>query len=179
MTHTKIRWPYIDPPLQEGDVLVECTLFQLEPGTPICAGIKDLTFINCNCVNVQPQADWTIQGGNWSQTEYCTHDRPELIARGLKACAEDCSHRSAEKEWVEISEAEYRKLRPSYLDRIASVLGFNPDAPAVEVRKTVDDAAVTQQKFEEEVYIFAPKLVKTASVLLREVRADADAEANR
>jgi len=169
MTYTKARWPYMDPPLREGDVLVDCTLFQHTPGTAICASIKDLTFINCNCVNVLPQATWTIESGNWSQTEYCTHDRPELIARGLKVCAADCKHRSAEQSWVDIAEKEYRALKAS----------LEPSTPTVRVVDDKDTADVIVQTFQKEVYVYNPKLVKTASALLREVRAAAEVEAKQ
>ena len=158
MTYTKINWCYRDPPLQEGDVLIRCNLCQLSPGTEICDGVSDLTLEKCNCVNVKPQPTWTVKGGNWSQTEYCTHDRPELIARGLKVCAADCKHRSAEQSWVDINEKEYRDLKAS----------LEPSAPTVRVVDDKDAADVIVQTFQKEVYVYKPKLVKTASALLRE-----------
>jgi len=164
--YERIRWCHMDPPLQEGDVLIGCNLCQLAPGTEICAAVRDLTFRDCNCVNVKPQPTWTIEGGNWSQTEYCSHERPELIAKGLAKCAEDCKHRvGSEKHWVDIDEKEYREITAS----------LDPKKLPVQVVKVNDAAGVTQQTFQKSAYVYKNAVVAGGSATLKKAGIDPSA----
>ncbi len=144
MKHERRNYCYEDPKCSDGDEFVACNLTQAAPDTIICKDAKGLVFRNCNLVNCVVPGDAKIEGCNTSQISRCTHEHPELIERGLKACAEDCTHRvGATKQTVEIPEDEYRKLATA--DR--------------SVSKAVDADGVTIQAFTKSAYVYRDKVV--------------------
>jgi len=161
MIYSGVNWSFMQPPLAEGDVLENCNLAQLRPDTSLAATIQDLTFLNCNCVNVRPQRNWLIVGGNWCQKTFCTNEHPELIARGLKACGEDCAHRLGDQKIpVEISEKEYRELQ---------ALQGQMGVPVVSVNTLTDAAGVAIQTFTKAAYPYKSTVTRSGSAALRAV----------
>lgn len=64
----------------EGYTLLSCNLAKREPGTVIFPGIKDLTFEECNLVNVSVQPGWKVKDCNTAQVVYGPEKTPEEIA---------------------------------------------------------------------------------------------------
>ena len=157
-TITSGNWSFKEPPFLDGDVVEGGNCSQLIPDTEICSAITDLTINGGNFVNCKPQPGWVINGGNWCQKSFCSHEHPELIAKGLPECAEDCVHRDgAVKQWVEIGEKEYREEKNS----------LSADKAPVKVTDTKDADDVVAQKFEKQVYLYDDALVKTGSAVKR------------
>lgn len=106
--HKSGNYSFREPPFEDGDVIEGGNYAQIAPGTEICSDVTDLTIHGGNFMNCTPQPTWDVTGGNWSQKEFCANLHPELIEKGLPAEPEDCPHRSAQKEEVELSEDEVR-----------------------------------------------------------------------
>lgn len=87
------NWSFQDPgeDVPDGSTISGGNFSQHTPDTAILVG-KTLVINGGNFVNVRQDANWTINGGNWTQISRCSHLRPELVARGLSECAENCSH---------------------------------------------------------------------------------------
>ena len=58
------------PAVKDGDIITASNLAQMEAGTVIFDGVKDLTFEDCNLVNVKMDASWRNNGGNNFQGTY-------------------------------------------------------------------------------------------------------------
>ena len=86
-----------EPAFADGDTITGGNFTRLRPDTSLCEHVTGLIITGGNWVNVRPQPTWRIEGGNWAQIEFCSHERPDLVERhGLAACAEDCAHRQAD-----------------------------------------------------------------------------------
>ena len=87
------NWSFSDPgdDISSGDIINGGNFSQLEPETEILVG-KTLTINGGNWTNVKAQQNWTINGGNWKQFDFCTHEMPFLIERGVTECVENCAH---------------------------------------------------------------------------------------
>ena len=148
-TLTHGNYSFSEPPFKDGDVVqpapgqaVNCR--QLYPDTEICKDVKTLTIYNGDFVNCKPQPTWIVLGGNWRQVDYCSHDNPGLVAKGLTPCAEDCSHRTGDPVWVDVSEEELREKQASIRDKL------KPDVKEeLRITDTKDaDGVQGDQKFE-------------------------------
>lgn len=149
MIYKNKNFSFTDPKCSAGDELIACNITQAAPNTEICKGLK-VTFTDCNLVNCVPPAEATVNGGNTAQISRCTHEHPELIERGLKACAEDCEHRDgSSKQRVETDEKEFRKELNS----------LSASKPQVKITKSVDSDGITQQAFEKEVFVYKDKVI--------------------
>lgn len=137
-----------EPPFEEGDVIKGCNCSQLVPNTAICAHILKLTIDGGNFVNCKPQPTWIVTGGNWAQKSMCSHEHAEWERWGMAQCAEDCSHRSAAKEWVEVDEEEFHELKHAALE---------PSTPKHKIVEAEDSHGVKTQTFEKEVYVYEDK----------------------
>lgn len=88
------RFIFVDPgdDIQDGAVIVSgCNFMQLRPDTPIMVD-KLLIIEGGNFTNVRRDDAWVVQGGNWTQVNFCTHLHPGFIALGLDKCVDDCDH---------------------------------------------------------------------------------------
>jgi len=151
------NYAFKEPSFQDGDTVEDGNYCQLQPNTEICKNIKNIIINGGNFVNVKPQSAWTINGGNWVQKEFCTHQHPNFINRGLTPCAENCSHRQGEnKQWVDIDEKEYIQIKEEELKA-------NTLVSSVKIEKTVDLNEITQQKFQKEIYIYEDIVIKKGS----------------
>ena len=130
--------------IENGDVILGGNFTQHTPGTEIMKGYQ-LTIRGGNFGNVKKQPGWKIEGGNWRQIERCSHVHPGWVKHGLPKCPDDCPHRSATKEWVEISVAEFRAARSSL------------DARDVEIDETPDSDGVRKQVFKKFVHTYDDK----------------------
>ena len=160
MTWKHGNYSFREPPFKDGDVVEGGNYCQLRPGTAICAAVTKLTITGGNFVNCIPQPGWTCTGGNWCQIEHCTHDRPELIDKGLKVCAEDCEHRSAAKVERVVDEREYRDKLTEAKD-IAKPIQLAD----IAVEKSIDADGVTLQAFKVSEYEYKSKVVSGGSAV--------------
>jgi hypothetical protein len=143
------NFSFADPgdKVPDGSTIHGGNFSQLVPGTEILKG-KKLTIHGGNFVNVKKQSEWTIDGGNWCQVERCSHLHPEWVERGLEECAADCKHRSADKEWIELSDAdEFRKEK--------ALLAAND----IKVNNTTDSDGVVTQTFCVRKYVYRDKVL--------------------
>ena len=142
------NFAFQEPPFKDGDVIEGGNFFQLYPGTAICARVKNLTIKNGLFVNCVPQPTWKIEGGAWTQMDFCSHDRPDLIRRGLPVCPADCRHRQGdEQRWVQISENELREAKEA-------ARRLEPTAPVVRIVETADADGIKSQEFEKQAYTY-------------------------
>ena len=126
------------PPLAEGDVVEGGNFCQAIPGTEICAEIENLTIRGGNFTNVAAQPTWLIEGGNFAQVDFCSHERPDLVEHNLlRICPRDCVHRLAIDEWGEVTEDEFRRLARAGADRATLRVVTDPtaDADGIEPRR--------------------------------------------
>jgi len=137
----------IDPPFKDGDIVEGGNYMQLFPDTEICKDVKDLTIRGGNFINCKPQPTWKIEGGNWCQKSWCSHEHPEWVKEGLPKCDEHCEHYKGE-DWIEIEEEEFRKLKQK-----AEV--------NVRIQEQRDALGVVKQRFERRVPIYEDKVVRT------------------
>lgn len=90
------------PAVPSDKTFKECNFYQLQPNTEIFAGETGLTFIRCNLVNCQIPGDAIKVSCLHIQRSFCTNLRPDLIDKGLAACATECSHMTSKEEiWVD------------------------------------------------------------------------------
>lgn len=151
MIYKNKNFSFKDPKCNDGDTFEQCNLTQASPNTEICVGKKELRFIRCNLVNCQVPIDSVIDRCNVAQISRCTHENPNLIDKGVSACAEDCTHRVGDtKQSVEITEDEYRKLKEEERVESKTIEGLTVD-------KTVDSDGVTQQTFKRDIYVYEDK----------------------
>jgi hypothetical protein len=150
------NFSFKDPPFKDGDVIEGGNYTQLVPHTLICEGVKNLTINGGNFVNCKPQPGWILNGGNWCQVEYCSHERPDLIIEGLDLCVENCKHRSAEKVERDVDEAEYRKKKLEAKDAELPITDGD-----LSVEKAADVDGVTVQVFKVSEYEYKSPLVST------------------
>ncbi|HUX15701.1 MAG TPA: hypothetical protein VMW52_04460 [Phycisphaerae bacterium] len=116
-----------EPPFADGDTITCANLAQVLPDTPVCEGVRGLTFRGCNLVNVLIRPGWTVENCNTARIDFCSHEMPHLIRRGLPECPVDCRHRQAD---------DIRELPP---DMIEAEIGRGRLAPAaLAVAATVD-----------------------------------------
>ena len=134
-----------EPPFTDGDIVLGGNYMQHTPGTEICKGVENVIVEGGNFVNCVPPDSWVIRGGNWVQISRCTH-LMETVPRGMTLCAEDCEHRSATMQDVEITREEARKLK-------VSAAAF--DEAAVKDKDGLDDVRFTQRR-----YVFADVVTK-------------------
>ena len=64
--------------IQDGTVVRGCNFSQIEPKTDCIIG-ENLTFIDCNLVNVDIKPSWTVQGCNTSQIWRVEEEFSELV----------------------------------------------------------------------------------------------------
>lgn len=89
MTHRLRNWSFSQPPLSDGDEIVNCNLQQFAPNTPIATGVTGLIFRDCNLVNcLLPEGSVAI-GCNMTQIDRCSRNWPSVAA---EPCGEDCRH---------------------------------------------------------------------------------------
>ncbi len=82
-----------DMDFEDGTTINNSNFSQANPNTvfPNLVG-KNITFDNCNLVNVNIDENWTVEGCNIAQISRCTHLHPEYVDKGVAECAENCSH---------------------------------------------------------------------------------------
>ena len=110
MIHTSGNYSYQEPPFKDGDTVRGGNMSQHTPGTAICKGVKNVVVEGGNWTNCAKPESWTVRGGNWCQISRCTH-LMDTIPKGMKLCADDCEHRSAGLQDVEITREEAAKLK--------------------------------------------------------------------
>jgi len=154
-TITSGNWSFRDPDddVPDGSIIEGGNFSQAAPDTEILVG-KKLTIRGGNFVNVKPQPGWTIEGGNWCQKEFCGHEHPDFVERGvIPVCKIDCKHRfGAEKLWEVCTEEEYRAERKT----------MTIDAT---IEKEDDADGVTQQTFKRRRYQYQDAVVKSGSAV--------------
>lgn len=64
MTHRGTNFTAGPVGIEPGDTLFDCNCAQPVPGTPFCADIPSLTYIECNLINCVVAPDADIQGGS-------------------------------------------------------------------------------------------------------------------
>lgn len=94
------NYSYQDPDLPDGSVIESGNFTQLLPNTEIMKG-KILIINGGNFTNVKRQPEWTVNGGNWSQIDWCSHLNPSKVEKGLPECESECRHMTS-KEVIEI-----------------------------------------------------------------------------
>ena len=149
------NFSFKEPPFKNGDIVEGGNYSQLTPHTEICKNVTILTVNGGNFCNCKPQDGWILNGGNWCQIEFCTHDRPELIEKGLTPCVADCGHKSKDKIERDVDEPEYRKKAAEVQDIKSSIT-----AEDLSIDKTVDTDGVTVQKFKVSEYEYKPSIVQ-------------------
>ena len=87
MIHKNKNYSLTNPACSEGDTFEECNLCQAVANTVI--GCDNLTFINCNLLNVELNPTWTVTGGLKVQKSMCSHIHSDW---GLTPCPEYCIH---------------------------------------------------------------------------------------
>jgi len=112
--------------IKDGDTIAGGNFSQLAAGTEILKALR-LTITGGNWCNVKPQPTWTITGGSWAEFEYCSHESPELVAKGLKTCASNCKHRSAEKSWRRVKTDRFKELKDNPLTETDARVLTNKD----------------------------------------------------
>jgi len=145
-----------EPPFQDGDVVEGGNCMQMVAGTEICKAVKNLTITGGNFLNCKPQNGWTVTGGLWCSKEFCSHEHPKWVAKGLKKCAVDCKHRSPAKVEREVDEATFRKRKAALAES--------------SIDKTVDADGVTVQVFTVTEYEYEDKLVPGGVDVMGRVR---------
>jgi hypothetical protein len=58
------------PVVKGGDIITQSNLAQMESGTVLFDGVKNLIFDDCNLVNVAIDPSWTVTGCNTFQGDY-------------------------------------------------------------------------------------------------------------
>lgn len=159
------NWSFKDPGknIPDGSTIDSGNFCQVAPGTKILSG-KKLIINGGNWVNVEPDPNWTINSGNWAQIEFCSHERPELVKRGLKVCLDDCIHRSEEKNEREISEEEFRKKNIE-----SKKMNSSTEKSDLTINKSVDSDGITVQTFKIQEYTYRSRVVKTGPQLFRDI----------
>ena len=89
MIHRKQNWSFIQPSVNAGDTIDRCNCSQLSPGTPVCAGISSLKFIESNLVNCILPIDAQFDGCNRAQIDFCYWLNPGM---DLPVESENCRH---------------------------------------------------------------------------------------
>jgi len=111
-TISRGQWTCKNPSASEipaGSIITGGNFAQHTPDTPIMVG-RALTIRGGMWRNVRKDANWTIEGGNWFQSNLCSHNHPHLVQYGLTECAEACSHSEAHQITIDgetITEYEY------------------------------------------------------------------------
>lgn len=78
------------PAAQDGDVFEKCNFAQLAPHTPIFAGVRNLTFRDCNLMNCDLPPDAKVECClSGAHISFCSHLHPEFP---LEPCADNCEH---------------------------------------------------------------------------------------
>ena len=86
------NFSFKQPDFTNGDVVENCNLTQLQPGTLIGGGVAGLVFRYCNLVNCSVPGDAVVENCNTSQIERCANLHPELLKRGLVPEDVNCPH---------------------------------------------------------------------------------------
>jgi len=145
MTHTRGNFAFTDPPFKDGDTVRGGNFSQHTPGTEICKDVTRLVIEAGNYVNCVPQPGWTVRGGNWAQISRCTH-LMDTIPKGMQECADNCSHRSATVQDVQITREEAAKLKTS--------------AKAYVESERPDKDGLGEKVFTERKYVYADKVTQ-------------------
>lgn len=88
------NWSFREPgdDIPNGSTINAGNFSQAVPDTAILAG-KTLTINGGNFSNVRKDANWIINGGNFTQKSRCSHLHPNWLAKGyLGQCIDNCSH---------------------------------------------------------------------------------------
>lgn len=143
------NFSYHNPDCVDGDTFESCNLTQAIPGTPICSGVKGLTFKNCNLINCSVPSDAVIEDCNTCQVDRCSHLHPELVDSGLiKSCTEDCKHRiGSEKQSVDA-------IREDYIASLKGKADGVKNAAQVDVANSTDKNGLIVQTFTRSTYIY-------------------------
>jgi len=146
--------------IPNGSIINEGNFMQANPGTEICKDVKDVIVNGGNWTNCKIPESWIINGGNWVQKEFCSHQYPDWIDKGLNVCSEDCSHKSNEKEWIEITEKEYIEL----VDVKSEALKTDKEYIDIKIINQTDSATLlTKQTTEKLIYTYADAVTKSGS----------------
>ena len=110
------NWSFRDPvdEVHDGDTITGGNFSQLVAGTEILKGLR-LTITGGNWCNVKPQPEWTITGGSWAEFEYCAHESPRLVAKGLPAEIVACKHRSPDRSWQRTDVERFKAVKDNAL----------------------------------------------------------------
>jgi len=91
------NYSFQDPALLKGSVVDSGNFTQAVPNTEIMTD-KTLTINGGNFTNVKKQPEWKINGGNWTQIDFCSHLHPEFVGKGLPECGTECKHLDTKDE---------------------------------------------------------------------------------
>jgi hypothetical protein len=96
------------PNIVDGDVLDDSNLSQVVP-TLLFDGIKNLTFNNCNLLNVQldPDAGHVVDDCLWIEKDFCSNNHPQMIEWGLPECDDNCKHKQADGLYHDFTTARH------------------------------------------------------------------------
>ena len=91
------NYAFEKPDLKDETVINSGNFSQIKPGTEIMVG-KKITINGGNFSNVKKQPEWKINGGNWTQIDFCSHLHPEFVGKGLPECGTECKHLDTKDE---------------------------------------------------------------------------------
>lgn len=89
MIHIRQNYAFIDPPLDDNDVVKDCNCSQKFPGTPIGSGKSGLSFFDSNLVNCAVPGDAVVSECNEAQIDFCYWLHDNL---GLPVEVDNCRH---------------------------------------------------------------------------------------
>jgi hypothetical protein len=111
----KMNAHFKQPQFEDGQVVEGWNLTQLNPHTKIGEGVKGLTFKNCNLLNCDVPKDAKVIDCLTVQKDFCSHNHPDWVEKGIEACGEDCKHYKKTEEETIDNKKVARKL---YVDKI-------------------------------------------------------------
>lgn len=114
-TIVKIRLDtMVEVPLQNGDVIEDTNIAQNQVRT-LFSQFTNLTFIQCNLVNVRLNPSHTVIDCLRIEKEYCSHINPDME---LPHCGVNCNHVYDQGESVIVDGVEVVPATKIYADKI-------------------------------------------------------------
>ena len=120
--HKGKMYAFTDPKCEDGDVFEGCNMMQVNIDTAILVG-KKVTLRSCQLTNVKLNSNMTIEGGNTSKWDYCSHLHPKWVQFRLPVCKEFCRHFKETTPEGNVYEDKFDGQSP--LPKVVSEIGVN------------------------------------------------------